>query len=104
MSSPTTTTTAPVVRAFRIIAMIETVSWLLLIVATIVKYTTDPHQELGVKILGPLHGALFVAYVGLALFEVRRRLRWDGRTTLIVLVDSIIPGGGFVVARRHDLH
>lgn len=95
--------TAPVVRAFRIVAAIEAVSWLLLIVATIVKYSTDPHQQLGVQIMGPVHGALFVAYVALALFEVRRRLEWDGRTTLIVLVDSVIPGGGFLVARRNDL-
>ncbi|MEO9139421.1 MAG: DUF3817 domain-containing protein [Jatrophihabitans sp.] len=101
MSSPTTT--APVVRAFRIVAMIEAVSWLLLIVATIVKYTTDPHQQLGVQIMGPVHGTLFIAYVVLALFEVRRRLQWDGRTTLIVLIDSVIPGGGFLVARRSDL-
>ncbi len=91
------------VRAFRVVAVVEAVSWLILIVATIVKYTTTPHQQLGVQIMGPIHGVLFLVYVALALFEVRRRLRWDTRTTLIVLADSIIPFGGFVVARRSDL-
>jgi len=52
--------------------------------------------------LGPIHGVLFLAYVGLAL-EVRRRLQWDGRTLLVVLAEAIVPGGGFVAARRRDL-
>jgi hypothetical protein len=34
---------------------------------------------------------------------VRPQLRWSARTTLIVLVDSVLPGGGLVVARRADL-
>jgi integral membrane protein len=55
-----------------------------------------------VQIMGPIHGVLFLIYVGLTL-EVRRRLDWDGRTTLIVLADSILPGGGFLAARRADL-
>jgi integral membrane protein len=90
------------VRALRVVAAVEAVSWLALIVATIVKYSTDPHKQLGVQIMGPIHGVLFLAYVGLAI-EVRRRLSWNARTTLVVLIDSIIPGGGFVVARRADL-
>jgi integral membrane protein len=92
----------PVAKALRMIAVLEAISWLVLIVATIVKYSTDPHKALGVQIMGPIHGVLFLAYVGLVI-EVRRRLQWDARTTLIVLADSIIPGGGFVVARRADL-
>jgi integral membrane protein len=97
-----TVTAAPTAKALRVVAVVEAISWLVLIVATIVKYSTDPHKALGVQIMGPIHGVLFLAYVGLAL-EVRRRVGWNGRTTLIVLADSIIPGGGFVVARRADL-
>jgi integral membrane protein len=87
-------------KALRIVAVAEALSWLALIVATIVKYADS--APLGVKILGPIHGVLFLAYVALA-FEVRRRIAWDNRTTLIVLADSILPGGGFIVARRSDL-
>ena len=80
--------------------MVEAISWLALIVATIVKYAAD--APLGVKVLGPIHGVLFLAYVAL-VFEVRRRTRWDARTTLVVLAESILPGGGFLAARRPDL-
>jgi integral membrane protein len=95
-------TAAPTVRALRAVAVVEALSWLVLIVCTVVKYATTPHEQLGVQIMGPIHGVLFLVYVGLTL-EVRRRLDWDVRTTLIVLVDSVIPFGGFVVARRADL-
>jgi len=90
----------PTIKALRIVAVIEAISWLALIVATIVKYAAD--APLGVHILGPTHGVLFLAYVGLT-FDVRRKLGWDNRTTLIVLADAILPGGGFLVARRADL-
>ena len=101
-SAGTPTTTSSTVRAFRLVAVLEAVSWLVLIVCTVVKYVTTPHQQLGVQIMGPIHGVLFIAYVLLALV-VRGKVGWDLRTTGIVLLDSIIPFGGFVVARRHDL-
>lgn len=86
--------------AFRIVAVVEAISWLLLIVATVVKYAAD--APLGVHILGPIHGVLFLAYVIQAL-DVRRRLRWDTRSTAIVLIDAVLPFGGFFAARRTDL-
>ena len=98
--SDTTLTGTSVTRWFRIVAVAEAVSWLLLIVATIVKYAAD--APLGVHVMGPIHGVLFLAYVILAL-EVKRRLSWDGRTLLLVLAESILPGGGFLAARRSDL-
>ena len=97
----TAATTSNVVRGFRVVAVLEALSWLILIVATIVKYAANAPK--GVQIMGPIHGVLFLVYVGLALFEVRRRVGWDARTTWIVLIDSIIPGGGFVAAARKDL-
>jgi len=102
MGTPETTIvgSTAVTRWFRIVAVAEAVSWLLLIVATIVKYSAD--APLGVHVMGPIHGVLFIAYVILTL-EVRRRLSWDGRTTLVVLAESIVPGGGFLAARRADL-
>jgi integral membrane protein len=95
-----TATGSSVTRAFRVVAVAEAISWLLLIVATIVKYSAD--EALGVHVMGPIHGVLFLVYVGLAL-EVRRRVHWDARTTLVVLAESIVPGGGFLAARRGDL-
>jgi integral membrane protein len=82
------------------VAIAEATSWLLLILATVVKYSA--HAPVGVQILGPIHGVLFIAYVLLAL-NLNRTLRWSVRTTAVVLVDSILPTGGFFVARRSDL-
>ena len=87
-------------RALRWIAIAEATSWLILIVATIVKYSA--HAPGGVRVMGPIHGALFIGYVVLAL-KLRSELGWSVRTLAIVLVDSIIPAGGFIVARRSDL-
>src|SRR3954453_16923755 len=89
-----------VLRWFRLVALAEAISWLALIVATVVKYAAD--APLGVHVLGPVHGVLFLAYVILAL-EVRRRLAWGARPLLLVLAESIVPGGGFLAARRPDL-
>jgi integral membrane protein len=90
----------PLVRAFRVVAIAEALSWLALIVATIVKYSGN--HPLGVQVLGPIHGVLFLAYVALAL-AVRGQLNWSTRTALIVLADSVLPGGGFLAARRPDV-
>ena len=87
-------------RIFRVVAVAEAISWLALIVATFVKYSAD--APLGVHILGPIHGVLFLAYVGLAL-DVRGRVHWDARTTWIVLGEAVLPGGGFLAARRPEL-
>jgi integral membrane protein len=88
------------IRAFRLTAIAEATSWLLLIIATIVKYSAD--QQLGVHVMGPIHGVLFIAYVLLAL-QIRSKLDWTGRTLLIVLAESILPFGGFLAARRPEL-
>ncbi|HEX8304066.1 MAG TPA: DUF3817 domain-containing protein [Jatrophihabitans sp.] len=89
------------IQAFRAVAIAEATSWLLLIVATIVKHTAD--APIGVHVLGPIHGALFVAYVLLALV-VTYQLRWSARTLLVVLAESVLPGGGFLAARRSELN
>lgn len=90
----------PTVRAFRAVAVAEAISWLVLIVATAVKYLAD--APLGVKVMGPLHGALFIGYCLLAL-QLRAQLRWNLRTFAVVLIDAVLPGGGFAVIRRREL-
>jgi integral membrane protein len=90
----------PTLAWFRGVAVAEALSWLALIVATVVKYAAD--NAAAVHVLGPIHGVLFIAYVLLAL-DARRRVGWDVRTTVLVLAEAIIPGGGFVAAQRRDL-
>jgi len=63
----------------------------------VIKYSAD--QPIGVKILGPIHGLLFLGYVFLAL-NLSRPAGWSRRTTLLVLLGAVVPFGGFVVERR----
>ncbi len=83
-------------RTLRYVALIEATSFLALLVMTYVKY--HDNSPVGVQILGPIHGALFLAYV-LVTFNVRSDAGWSNRATLGVLVGSVIPFGGYAVER-----
>lgn len=78
----------------RYIALAEATSFIALLIASAVKRTGG--SELGVQILGPIHGLLFIAYVVIAL-NLRPRVGWSGKTTFWVLVGAVIPFGGYVV-------
>lgn len=88
--------TSSLERSFRITALAEATSFLALLIATYIKYAHD--EPIGVEILGPLHGLLFILYVVLAL-SLARRADWSVRTTLMVLVGAVLPFGGYVVDR-----
>ncbi|MFZ4574050.1 MAG: DUF3817 domain-containing protein [Phycisphaerales bacterium] len=47
---------------FRVAAIAEAVSWVGLLVGMVFKYAVV-HNDIGVKVMGPIHGALFVLYV-----------------------------------------
>jgi integral membrane protein len=70
-------------------AIAEACSWLGLLVGMAVKYG-PPGNEIGVKIFGPLHGALFVAY-GVLVLAVARVQRWRLLPTLVALACSVPP-------------
>ncbi|GEL18056.1 DUF3817 domain-containing protein [Pseudonocardia asaccharolytica] len=76
-------------RAFRAIAIAEACSWAGLLVGMFFKYIAVG-SDIGVKIFGPIHGALFVAYLVIAVVAARR-LSWEPRTLLLALVASIPP-------------
>jgi integral membrane protein len=78
-----------VARAFRAVAIAEAVSWVLLLVGMFVKYVPET-TELGVQIAGPVHGAVFLAYVAITLLAWRV-LRWTPVTGLLALAASIPP-------------
>jgi integral membrane protein len=78
----------------RYVALTEATSFLALLVASYVKRTGG--GELGVEILGPIHGALFIAYVVLALNQ-RPKLGWSNKATFWILVGAVVPFGGYVV-------
>ena len=79
-------------RSLRLVAAAEATSFLALLVASYVKHQGD--GALGVSVLGPIHGALFLAYVFLAL-QARAERSWPNRTTALVLVCAVLPFGGY---------
>ena len=80
-------------RALRLVALLETISFAVLLVGSVLKRTTDTDL---VPVLGPIHGALFVALVVLVLDNLRR-LRWAPWFTLVMLTVGS-PGAHFAVA------
>jgi integral membrane protein len=87
-----------VIRALRVVALLETVSFAVLLVCSVLKRTTDLDL---VPVLGPLHGGLFVALVLLVLASLDR-LRWSWWFTLLMLTIGS-PGAHFAVrATRTD--
>lgn len=80
--------------AFRRVALLEATSFLALLIATYIKHNDG--GEVGVDILGPIHGALFILYVVLAV-SLRRRAHWSNHTTLLILLGAVVPFGGYVV-------
>jgi integral membrane protein len=83
-------------RTLRVVAIMEATSFLALLVATYFKHAEE--AGIGVSILGPIHGALFLSYVYLA-WTLRESAGWDTRTTLLVLLGAVLPFGGYVVDR-----
>jgi integral membrane protein len=75
--------------AFRIVAVAEACSWVGLLAGMFVKWVLKA-SEVGVHVFGPIHGAIFVAYVVVALV-VSRALRWSPRTTVLALICSVPP-------------
>jgi integral membrane protein len=76
-------------RVLRACAVTEACSWLGLLVGMVFKYLMI-FDDIGVKIFGPVHGVLFVAYV-VAAVVAARALRWDTRTLVLALAASIPP-------------
>lgn len=86
---------------FRIAALVEAITYLALLSAVFVNRVLDGGDA--VTVLGPIHGIAFLVYFVLVLM-VREEQGWTGGQTLIVLIASALPFGGFVVNQRmvHD--
>jgi integral membrane protein len=76
-------------RVFRACAIAEACSWVGLLIGMFVKYVVV-FDEIGVKIFGPIHGVLFLAYLVVAVLA-HRALRWDARTLVLALIASVPP-------------
>ena len=80
------------------IAILEGVSYILLLIATSIKYLL--HNEQYVKILGMPHGILFMLYIALA-FLMQKKMGWDNKNMMIIILGSIIPFGPFYIDYKY---
>jgi integral membrane protein len=87
----------PVKKTLKIIAVIEAVSFLVLLAATVVKRTGG--TDVGVKLVGPVHGGLFLLYV-LLVVVLAVEERWRIGRTLLTLLCAVLPLGGFYADRK----
>ncbi len=84
---------------FRIVAVLEGVSYLLLLfIASPLKWFYDDPQY--VKLLGMPHGILFMIYVVIAVL-ISSEMKWTTRTLWIVLIASVLPFGTFYIDKKY---
>jgi integral membrane protein len=83
-------------KTFRVVALTEATTFLLLLIASVLKRTAD--APIGVTILGPIHGLLFVGYVLIAL-NLKDEQGWSARETGYILLGAVVPFGGYAVDR-----
>jgi integral membrane protein len=82
---------------FRIVAFVESLSFLLLVfVAMPLKYIW--HQPQPVKILGSVHGGLFV-FFALVMLQAAIEHRWKLMTCVRLMIYSFVPFGPWVLER-----
>ena len=84
-------------RQLRLVALLEGASFLaLLFVAMPLKYLAG--MPLAVRLVGSIHGVLFIAFV-LTLIRASVARAWPVRRSLLAFVASIVPFGTFVFDR-----
>ena len=74
---------------FRVVAVVEALTWSLLLVGMYLKYVSGTTEVL-VSVGGMLHGIAFVAY-GVVTVAVAVDARWSLRRTVLVLLAAVPP-------------
>lgn len=88
-----------IVRAYRTMAYI-TGTMLCLLVFVCIPLQVWAHNDVGVEIVGTLHGFLYIIYIVIAFAMTRAvRIRVASPSTIIVLAAGTIPVLTFVVER-----
>ena len=85
------------VSKFRLVAVVEAVTYLALLAAVVLYRVFDGPRFIG--FLGPVHGVAFLVYVVLAL-QIRDSQGWNLGRLILVILASALPLGGFVVERN----
>ncbi|MFJ8144304.1 DUF3817 domain-containing protein [Streptomyces sp. NPDC096094] len=88
--------TASALRRLRLVSGPEAISFLLLLVCSVLKRTTEFNA---VPVMGMVHGVLFVLYV-IFWADAWNRAKWSFGTAAFYFVMSVLPTGGFFAERR----
>ncbi|MEU5433275.1 DUF3817 domain-containing protein [Streptomyces sp. NPDC020719] len=88
--------TASAFHRLRLISAPEAVSFLLLLVCSVLKRTTDVNA---VPVMGAIHGILFILYV-IFWADAWNKAKWPAKTAALFFVLSVLPFGGFVAERK----
>ncbi|WP_267244477.1 DUF3817 domain-containing protein [Streptomyces sp. PR69] len=88
--------TASSLHRLRLVSAPEAVSFLVLIVCSVLKRTTEFNA---VPAMGAIHGVLFIFYV-LFWLDAWNRTKWDLKTAALYFVLSVLPFGGFFADRK----
>ncbi|WEO95245.1 DUF3817 domain-containing protein [Streptomyces sp. FXJ1.172] len=88
--------TATALRRLRLVSAPEAVSFLILLVCSVLKRTTDFNA---VPVMGAIHGVLFVLYV-IFWADAWNRTKWPLKTAAFYFVLSVLPTGGFFAERK----
>ncbi|MFC8065210.1 DUF3817 domain-containing protein [Streptomyces sp. NPDC057293] len=87
--------TASALRRLRLVSGPEAISFLLLLVCSVLKRTTDFNA---VPVMGAVHGILFVLYV-VFWADAWNRAKWPLKTAALYFALSVLPTGGFFAER-----
>ncbi|MFC9914897.1 DUF3817 domain-containing protein [Streptomyces sp. NPDC059862] len=87
--------TATALRRLRLVSAPEAVSFLILLVCSVLKRTTDFNA---VPLMGAVHGFLFILYV-LFWADAWNRAKWPFGRAALYFVLSVLPTGGFFAER-----
>lgn len=82
-------------RRLRLVSTPEAVSFLVLLVASVLKRTSDFNA---VPVMGAVHGLLFLMYV-VFWADAWRRVRWRLGRSALIFVLAVLPTGGFFADR-----
>ncbi len=88
--------TASALRRLRLVSAPEAVSFLLLLVCSVLKRTTDFNA---VPVMGSVHGILFILYV-IFWLDAWKWTKWSTGTGILYFVLSVLPTGGFFAERK----
>lgn len=80
------------VKNFKIVALLETISWAALIVTMVFKHGFD--RENATQITGTVHGFLFLVFMAM-LLGVTAKYRWSILRAVKIFFLSLIPIGGY---------